>query len=536
MFIVQSKSVTCAAALAVACWAVPAVAQDRSALVIANSAYSGDAALPALRKTALDVSETLLGLGFTVNRLENPSADAMQTALDTIANSTGPSLIYYAGRTEVVDDASLLLPVSGDAGIAIDPLLTGTSDAPRFVFVDMCHDAALPEGDAVAPLAETTAEAATAAENLFFAASVAPGADCVTGEQTLTDMLLDQITVPGLDANQITPPDDEAIWLSSSLADPFVFRTATSDVRLTAEDYAMLDKLSPNARDQMVRLWASSGIAVDIAGASAVAATPMSPIVSGGDTVVLLAPVRPIATATVISPIAPRNPSTVGIRPSGGVTLVAGGAPAPAPAVFRATPGENGLPAPSILVGYITEDGEIVNDAEILSPAIVDAPVAGAGLGYDDLEARNSMRSSNPELFASLVETGAFDPPDAEMAFAIQTELARMNCYKSTIDGLWGPGSRRSVAGYYEQTGGSTPSQDPVASIFRAIIVSEDVRCPDPAPRAVAQPARQTTSTPRRNTTTQAAPRAAAPAPVPAAPAAPARRTITQSTSTGAFR
>jgi hypothetical protein len=197
--------------------------------------------------------------------------------------------------------------------------------------------------------------------------------------------------------------------------------------------------------------------------------------------------------------------------------------------VFRPTPGENGLPAPSILVGFVTEESDLALEPEIIAPAIVDAPIAGLGLSYDDLDARNEMRTADPDIFASLVESGAFDPPDTELARAIQTELARMNCYRSTIDGLWGPGSRRSVAGYYEQVGGTTPSQDPDVRIFRAIITSEDVRCPDPAPRAVAQPTRRAT--------TQAAPRAATQAaPAPAAPAATGRRTISQSTGTGSFR
>jgi hypothetical protein len=219
------------------------------------------------------------------------------------------------------------------------------------------------------------------------------------------------------------------------------------------------------------------------------------------------------------------------------VTLVAGGAAAPAPAVFRATPGENGLPAPSILVGFVTEEGEPVIEPEITAPAIVESPVAGSGLSYEDLDARNEMRTADPDLFVSLVESGAFDPPDTELARAIQTELARMNCYRSTIDGLWGPGSRRSVAGYYEQVGGTTPSQDPDIRIFRAIITSEDIRCPDPAPRAVAQPARRTTSQSAPRAATQAAPRRATPAPAaPAAPASTGRRTISQSNGTGSFR
>ena len=567
VFKLQSKSVISGMALA-ACLAAPAAAQDRTALVIANSAYPGDAALPNLRGAALDVSEALLGLGFVVNRLENPSADDMQTALSAIQSATGPALVYYAGRTASEGDASFFAPVAGGDGVALDPLVTAPSDAPRFVFVDMCHDIELAEAEGeddddflegegddpneVTPLAEALARTANETENLFFASSVEPGEGCeIGGNQTLTDLLLDRISVPGLEADQLIPVSDDpavedVIWSSSTLSDPFVFRPVTSDVRLTAEDYAFLETLSPAAQEQMIAVWKSAGTVVDVAGASDIAPLNLAPIASGNDTIVLIAPVRPVSAATVISPIVPRasgggstaSSGTSSQATTGGVTVLAGATPAPAPAIFRATPGEDGLPAPSILVGFLTEDGEIVSDPEIVAPAIVDSPVSGDGLGYEDLEARNAMREADPDLFASLVETGAFDPPDAEMARAIQTELARMNCYKSTIDGIWGPGSRRSVTGYYEQVGGSTPSQDPDARIFRAIIASEDVRCPDPAPRVVAQPTRRTTTqaAPRR-TTTQAAPRRqAAPAAPAPAPAAPARRTIQQSTSTGAFR
>lgn len=562
MFKLQSKGVI-SGAVAAACLAVPAIAQERTALVIANSAYAGDDALPDVRAAALKVSETLLGLGFAVNRLENPSSADLQTAVSTAQAGDGVSLIYYAGRTDVEDNISMLVPVANDGGVPIEPLVSGPSDSTRFVFLDVCHDlveAEIAEDDGPddddflegegddpdedLPLATSLVASIDAAENLFFGASVEPGEECqFTAGETLTDVLLDSMTVPGLAADQFIPAvqaetdeaeaNEDAIWFGTTLDDPFIFRTATSDVRLTAEDYAMLDQLSPEARDQMLRLWASAGIAVDIAGAQAVTSTPIAPVATTNSTVVLVAPVRPVASATIISPISPRATTGAGtsIQPvTSGVTLVAGGGAAPAPAVFRATPGENGLPAPSILVGFATDGDEIV------VPEVDEGPVAGAGLSYDDLEARNAMREQDAELFAGLVESGAFDPPEAEMARAIQTELARMNCYRSGIDGIWGPGSRRSVTAYYDEVGGSTPSQDPVAEIFRQIIVSEDVRCPDPpapAPRAAAAP--------RRATTTQAAPRRAATqaapaAPAPAAPAAPARRTISQSAGTGAFR
>ena len=194
----------------------------------------------------------------------------------------------------------------------------------------------------------------------------------------------------------------------------------------------------------------------------------------------------------------------------------------------RPVPGAGGLPRPSIIVGVIAP-----NDASFPVAAAPTGPVSGAAIEYSDLDGRRSLRDGDPELFATLVETGAFDPPPVELVIALQTELARMNCYNAGIDGSWGPGSRGAVGRYFEQIDGAAPSQDPDVAIFRQIMLRDDVTCPAvvraaPAPRA---------STPRRTTTPRASTPRAAPAPAPApTPTAPPSRTINRNTSTGIFR
>ena len=71
-----------------------AFAQERSALVIANSAYADDMALPQVRDTALEMSETLFGMGFNVSRLENPDLAEMQGAVAAMQASGGSVVIY----------------------------------------------------------------------------------------------------------------------------------------------------------------------------------------------------------------------------------------------------------------------------------------------------------------------------------------------------------------------------------------------------------------------------------------------------------
>ncbi|MDN3713682.1 hypothetical protein QWZ10_21510 [Paracoccus cavernae] len=53
-------------------------------------------------------------------------------------------------------------------------------------------------------------------------------------------------------------------------------------------------------------------------------------------------------------------------------------------------------------------------------------------------ELRATLRREDAAAFADLLEQGAFDPDADRMAAAIQTELFRMSCYASTVDGLWG--------------------------------------------------------------------------------------------------
>ncbi|MBS0123555.1 hypothetical protein [Thetidibacter halocola] len=185
------------------------------------------------------------------------------------------------------------------------------------------------------------------------------------------------------------------------------------------------------------------------------------------------------------------------------------------PARRAVMPLTSGLPQPSVLVGLI----EGVNEpGQVLSKPDDPVPI----IAWDDREARRAVRDQNPDLFASLLEAGVFDPPDARLAFALQEELQLMGCYSLRIDGQWGNGSVSAARRYFDELG-----QDPVTltadmALFRQIVQRDDIRCPAPvaAPARVTQPARtnSTRSTPPRQTT---ATRTPAPTPAPAPQPAP---------------
>ena len=136
-----------------------------------------------------------------------------------------------------------------------------------------------------------------------------------------------------------------------------------------------------------------------------------------------------------------------------------------------------GLPQPSIIVG----------EQAIPRPQIQSGP-----LGVDAAE-RAGIRRDNPGIYAQMLAEGAFDPDPEQVAAAIQTELARMECYASAIDGVWGRGSVAAVQRYFAKAGGQAATANAELALYRQIIGRDDIRC-DPVP--VAAPA-ATPSAPR---------------------------------------
>lgn len=170
-----------------------------------------------------------------------------------------------------------------------------------------------------------------------------------------------------------------------------------------------------------------------------------------------------------------------------------------------------GQPEPSIIVGMI--DG-ITDAALSLDGAQQDESRA---LAYDDVDARRALKSNNPDLFDLLLAAGSLDPPDSQLALALQTELQRMNCYTLRVDGDWGNGSRRAFQAYLDRLENvQVASLDANVDLFRLILRNDEVVCPVAAPAAAAATTRS--AAPARTTPTQPTPPAAA-QPTPTAPA-----------------
>ncbi len=537
----------------------PAIAQQRVALVIAGTT-TGDGALPSARDDALSVSEALFGLGFQVTRLENPSADKLRAATAELGKDTSPAVVYFVGHAFARSGINYVqtgtLPADQSHAVPLSVMIADLQRGGRtqtLLVLDTCHGAAsqtLPDQGALAPIQNLP--------DLFVVLPQAPGKPCPADRaEGLAQTFLDRISVAGAELSDNFPvsvetpaapvaaeprPEDPAseapvltpaeapvgedsaadeIWVRSTLATPFVFRAAQNGMQLTAEDYRMLDNLTPEARDKMLAFWAENGIAV--AGETSVFSE------SPPQQTLVVSPISPVIEAiSALSPVTAANATTITgsvLTPEEVVVL---NATTSAPRTLRSVPGTGGLPQPSIILGEI-------------APTLAGFEVPAAEtLDYTDLAARRALRGSDPAAFENAVSNGAYDPPQPELARAMQTELSRMNCYTGGIDGQWGNGSRTAVQRYYQTLNVAAPSLDPAQDVFRQFILKDDVSCPAPV-QASAPRATNNAATPQRQPrTTTAAPKPAAAKPAAAAPpkaaATPPKRTIGKTLGTGTFR
>lgn len=388
-----------------------------------------------------------------VRMLRDAAPGSAQLALNEIAGESRV-VLYYSGPLSA-DGAAMALPEGAVSFSDVMARLAGAGTTDLALLVEDCTArSGTPEG-----LSDLTPPAGL---SVTIRASAGPGGTCPAYGARLTDRLA------GADTTQEQTLDTilAGVWTGASGA-----------ASLTLFERPPVATATATARP----------------------ATVVS-----GQTTIITPIITPVAPTAAVARVTTGTPGRAQIGMAGQTTLLFD---APAQSQVAAIPVAAGLPEPSIIVGVIEGAQEASFDtAEDLGE------VTSSEIAYDDLAARESLRTGSPELFAELVAAGAFDPPPELMARAIQTELARMNCYNAGVDGVWGNGSRGAVDRYFAQREAGVPTREAVADLFRAIILNEDVTCP--APVAAPAPVARTNTNTNRNTT-PAAPRAA-PAPAPA--------------------
>lgn len=470
-----------AASLCVAAGLVsPAYANGWQGLVVGQSGIDA----PRAFGDAFHAAEALRKGGLDVVQLlrDQPLA-TIKNALAALQRET-PAVVFLAGP--LTQDGGGIILTGGV--LRFEDVMEGLTQAgigTAALLVENCpasHALRLPD--------------APAGLNVLRAASSAPDAPCVPDRVRMSDVLRAPLTE---DAN-----------LAEVLSTVWVAPGAQVIVPLLAEQ-------------------APAAPVVSLTDGPVVSLTE-SPVVSLLDSpVVSLAPVSaPSGAATSVVPVALQT----GSQPASGEVVIF----APTPQSQQAAlPRAEGLPEPSIIVGII-EDVTLAS----FSPAEPQGEVTSNEISYENLEARRALREQDAALFKTLVEGGAFDPPAPLLATALQTELARMGCYRAGIDGQWGGGSRRSVTSYFAEIDGvDAVSLDPTVDLFRQIVLQDDITCAAPvaaaAPRATTTQ-RATTTNRARTPARQAAPRRAAPAPKPRAAAPKPKRTLSGGNSLGVFR
>jgi hypothetical protein len=66
------------------------------------------------------------------------------------------------------------------------------------------------------------------------------------------------------------------------------------------------------------------------------------------------------------------------------------------------------------------------------------------------------------------------------VARSIQNDLARIGCYRLSVDGVWGPGSRRSLEQYFREKGEAPPSLEPTTELMAMLQDESGTVCEPP--------------------------------------------------------
>ena len=177
--------------------------------------------------------------------------------------------------------------------------------------------------------------------------------------------------------------------------------------------------------------------------------------------------------------------------------------------------------------------------------ASLDTPIDP--LGSVTSGATNPIIVTVPDLVPGVLE-------GEELVFAVQEELKRIGCYRSTVDGIWGRGSRAAAANYLKTKKVNADAAEPTDFLLQALKAEKGEICaPPPPPKRItprrtrpeatvnrapsrkarpAQRARTKKAAPRR----AAAPRRTARRAAPARAAAPKKKSLSGAKLTGGFR
>jgi hypothetical protein len=232
----------------------PAMAEDRLALVIGQSAYRSVPALPNPANDAKAMTQLLTDSGFEVLAASDLSQDQLREKVSEFAGrvaTKGPdtvALLFYAGHGLQIDGENFLVPVDIDVkreadipiqAVRLNDILNTLNSVPskmRILMLDACRNNPFPEINKTAGHGLAIVDAKTGAPGTFVSFSTSPGAEAEDGngsDSPYTTALLTVAKEPGipieetfkrvrLQVNRATE-GRQTPWDSSSLTDDFSF-------------------------------------------------------------------------------------------------------------------------------------------------------------------------------------------------------------------------------------------------------------------------------------------------------------------------
>lgn len=477
---------------------LPAMAMaERIALVVGNARYEHIPPLATPAEDSRAVAEALRRLGFKVTLLSDVSTDMFGVVLDAFAKDAKGAdavLFWYAGHAFQDGGVNRLVPVEARLDRAevlaaetwsMDDIAARIAGSgTTLIFLDACRTNPVPAGlrapgSAAAGLAEFDTASGT-----FVSFSTRPGTasfDQGAGPHSpYAQAFLDHVERPGQSVSdlmirvrnevEVATVGRQVPWDQSSLREQFYFAgqdgTAEApagggDLGAPEEDLALLALMNDIVVDSTQQLGPAPGATPD----PAPSAAP-----------------EPVATPTVPTRLA----AATGARAT--IQAIAGGRAAQPGAVTSTT---RATPQPH------------------LSPVAAAAPAARV--------------SGTPVV--SLDPSGP--PPDPSAAPApedlprsLQEELKRVGCYRQTVDGDWGQGSRNAMRRYLEAKKAPIADADlePTEALWTRLHGETGEICapPPPAPvvaRKAPQKAKPAAKAPARKQAAASKPAAPAPAP-----------------------
>jgi hypothetical protein len=252
-----------------------ALAENRLALVIGESAYRAVTPLPNPANDAKAVSKLLNDAGFEVTTAADLSQREMNTEVGDFAAkiaANGPdtvALVFYAGHGLQIDGENYLVPVDVDPkreadvplqAVRLNDVLNTLNSVPskmRILLLDACRNNPFPAISGSAGHGLAMVDTKTGAPGTFLSYSTSPGAEAEDGngaDSPYTTALLSAAREPGLPIEEALKRVRVAVnretsgrqtpWESSSLTEDFKFIAASGPAAANAGPMPIATKRS----------------------------------------------------------------------------------------------------------------------------------------------------------------------------------------------------------------------------------------------------------------------------------------------------